>query len=77
MMWPFFNGFSGWWMIFPVIWMVIFWGGIIFLIVWGVTRLSKHSDYRGDTQPLEIARQRYAKGEITKDQFEQIKKDLA
>jgi putative membrane protein len=26
--------------------------------------------------PLEIAKERYAKGEITKEQYDQIKKDL-
>ena len=28
------------------------------------------------TSPLEIVRARYARGEITRDQFEQIKRDL-
>ncbi len=27
-------------------------------------------------EPFEIAKKRYAKGEITKDEFEQLKKDL-
>jgi putative membrane protein len=29
------------------------------------------------TDPLEIAKERYARGEINKEQFEQIKKDIA
>jgi putative membrane protein len=31
----------------------------------------------GSESPQEILKKRYAKGEITKDQFEQIKKDIA
>ena len=57
---------------------LIFWGSIIWLIVWAITRITRHnSTYDGGrTNALDIARERYAKGEITRDQFEQIKKDL-
>jgi putative membrane protein len=68
----------GWWMVFGGIWMIIFWGAIIALIVWGIRRLTRHgggSVNKGT--PVEIAKERYAKGEITKAQYEQIKKDLS
>ena len=65
----------GWWMVFGVILMILFWGGIIALVVWGINRISGHGS-GGSPTPLEIAKQRYARGEITKEQFEQIKKDL-
>jgi len=76
-MW-FMHDFGGWSMLFGGIWMLVFWGGIIALIVWGVTRLTRHDNntVRSST-PLDLAKERYARGEITKDQFEQIKKDLA
>jgi len=69
------NQGMGWWMIFGVLFMILFWGGIIALIVWGIKRLSGYGN-DGSPTPLEIAKQRYARGEITKEQFEQIKRDL-
>lgn len=71
----------GWWMVFGTILTILFWLGIFVIIAWVVARVAGLAD--PDTvpaakqKPLEIARERYAKGEITKDQFEQIKKDLA
>ena len=71
-------GGLGWGMMgLGIFWMVIFWGAIIALIVWGVRRFSCHNVYRtSPNSPLDIAKERYAKGEITKEQFEQLKKDL-
>ena len=75
MMWWNFNG-QGFG--FMALLMIVFWGGIITLIVWGITRLTRREiNYGAERKPPEIARERYAKGEITKEQFNQIKKDLA
>jgi putative membrane protein len=74
MMWYAYNG-MGWWMVFGVVLMILFWGGLIALAVWGIRRLIRH-DSIDKKEPLEIAKERYAKGEITKQQYEQIKKDL-
>jgi putative membrane protein len=65
----------GWWMIFGFIVFVLFWGGIIWLIVWGVRKLSNQR--ASGKSPLDIAKERYARGEISKDQFEQIRKDIS
>lgn len=75
--------FYGWnwgWMALGSILMLIFWGGIIALIVWAIIRFTRH-ETSGNTSssgrnPLDIAKERYARGEITKEQFEQIKRDL-
>lgn len=67
----------GWGMGLMMLIGLIFWGSVIWLIVWGITRLTKretHSSERRD--PLDIARERYARGEINKEQFDQIRKDL-
>jgi len=68
------NDSWGWWMVFGSIWMVIFWGAIIWLVIWGVGQATG-SGRRSD-DPLEIARRRYASGEITREQFEQLRHDL-
>jgi putative membrane protein len=64
----------GWWMI---VWMVVFWGGLIALIVWGIKKLTERGNSTPKRRPLDIAKERYAKGEISREEFEQIKKDLS
>ena len=68
-------------MFFGGSWMMIFWVVIIALIVWGIIALVKRGNSTSDTpqkrDPLDIAKERYAKGEISKEELEQIKKDLS
>jgi putative membrane protein len=65
-----------WFMGLGILCMVIFWAVVIGLIIWAVRRsVNRQSNSSGDSA-MDIARQRYAKGEITKEQFEQMKKDL-
>ena len=73
----FHDGFG--WMAFTGFWMVLFWGAIIALIVWVVIRLSRREDTTSGSKanPLDTAKERYAKGEISKKEFEQVKKDLS
>ena len=51
------------------------------LIVWGIVALAKHTPRvprtTGEKDALDIAKKRYARGKITKEQFDQIKKDLS
>jgi len=77
-MWFWGDGIGGWWMIFGAIWMILFWGGLILLIVWAVKKLSERGGGGGGAgkSALDIAKERYARGEITKEQFEALKKDL-
>ena len=60
--------------------MFFFWALIIGLFVWGLARMGRygrHMHHEYHTDALEIAKVRYAKGEIDKKEFEQIKKDLS
>jgi len=74
------NGFGGWGMGFGFIFMLLFWGlvilGVATLIRWLFTQSSPNRRSR-DKTPLEIVQERYARGEIDRDEYEQKKRDLA
>jgi len=55
--------------------MLLFWVVIIFGIVALVKWLIGTSSSMGH-RPLDILKARYAKGEITKEQFEQMRRDI-
>jgi len=74
-MWHLHEG-VGWWMVFGGVWMVVFWGGLIALIIWGVNRFTRRDDSSRKQNPLDLTKERYAKGEITREEFEKIRKDL-
>jgi putative membrane protein len=77
MMWHW-GGFGLGMIVFGFLGMILFWGAIVALIIWAIRRSPGHRTYDQNIRsPLDIARERYAKGEINKEQFEQIKKDLA
>ena len=69
----------GW---FGGIFMVVFWililVGLVFVIRWLLQATSKKGDYgqRG-SRAIDILKERYARGEIDKTQFEAMKRDLA
>ena len=76
MMWGIYGG-EWWWMLFGSIWMIIFWGAIIWLIVWGVRQFtSERREPSSRETPLEIAQKRLARGEITREGFEELKQAL-
>jgi len=79
MMGGFYGGGMGWiGMILGFIFFMLIIIGIIFRIIWAVKR-STHSEIEDKTgnKALEVLKERYAKGEITKEQYESMKKDLS
>jgi putative membrane protein len=71
------GGGWGWGMGFGWIFMILFWALIILGIVALAKWLFSASGSRGsDKRPLEILKERYARGEITREQYEQLRRDL-
>ena len=66
---------GGWWWLLMPIGMIIFWGGVIALVIWAVRQFSEGRG--GGGSAIEIARGRYARGEISREEFGQIRRDLA
>jgi putative membrane protein len=56
---------------------MVFWVLAITLMVVRFMRRGNEGGGAEKQTPLDIARERYAKGEITKEQYEQLKKDLS
>ncbi len=46
----------GWWMAFGWLWMVVFWGGLIALIVWGIKKLTERGSTTPKHDPLDVAK---------------------
>lgn len=62
---------------FGWIFMILFWGILIYLVVQGVNRWSLNGSGRSQLKTAEdILKERYAKGEISKDEYTRMKQDL-
>jgi putative membrane protein len=60
-----------------VMWIVIL--GIVGVVIWLIVRTQKQQGSRGWPQgesPLDIAKKRYARGEISREEYENLKRDL-
>ena len=82
---PMMGGGGGWWWVLIALFWLIVIAGVVLLVVWGIRQLNKAahgheapggSPYGqqpgGRDEACEIARVRYAKGEITREQYAEI-----
>jgi len=83
----FFGGMGGWGIFGPILSLLFTLGliiGFVILAVWAVRRLSSASagsasqirEHKSAQTPLEILNARYARGEITRDEYQDMKADL-
>ena len=73
MMW--WDGMGWGWMWFGGIFGIVLLVIIIFAVVWAIRRSTEHTGTGRDATG--ILRERYARGEITREEFERMKKDLS
>lgn len=67
MMW----GYGNW----GFIWMILFWAGVAFLVAWAVLRSDK-GEPGTRNRAIEILEERFARGELDKDEFEARRREL-
>ena len=68
-MWDMMYGTGFGW--FGVLLMIVFWIAIIWLIVWIIQQVTQNKE-----SPLEILEKRYAKGQLSKKEYLEMKKTL-
>jgi len=70
-------GLWGIWGVAMMLMMFVFWGVVISGIVVGMRWLARQGRESKSDAALEILRQRYARGDINKEEFEARKRDLS
>ena len=67
---------GGMWMFFHFLFWILIIIGAVLLIVWIVRQSGRYERGHGEEPPVDILRKRYARGEISKEEFERMKKDI-
>ncbi|HMQ29075.1 MAG TPA: hypothetical protein PKD53_00035 [Chloroflexaceae bacterium] len=56
--------------------MLLFWVGVLALVIWGVSNLFPTRQLTTETDAVEIVRQRFARGEISREEYLQVVETL-
>jgi putative membrane protein len=57
--------------------MAMFWIGVIMLIVWGLSNVLSTRQPRASIDPGEILKERFARGEISREEYTQAREVLS
>ena len=77
-------GFGWEWMFLGSLLMLLFWGGVIAFAVWAIRALTRSERDRDggrtfssqENAALEILKQRYARGEISREEYQSMRREL-
>lgn len=73
------GGGMGFWMVFNMLFWLLIIAGIIVFVVWAVNKAAgfgRRQEEESVPDILDILKRRYAAGEISREEFEEKKKDL-
>ncbi|MBI4715245.1 MAG: SHOCT domain-containing protein [Nitrospirae bacterium] len=70
------GGGMGLWMVFGLFLWILLIAGIVLFVVWLVQKTAGGGERRAEETALEILKKRYAKGEISKAEYEEKKRDI-
>ena len=68
----------GWWGILMLLFWALIIGGVVLLVLWLVRQARPPTVGPGPSgpRPLDILKERYARGEITREQYEEMRRNL-
>jgi putative membrane protein len=65
------------WMLLGVVFWIFIITCTVLLVMWIVGKSGRGKPVEGEDSAMEILNKRYARGEITKEQFDEMKKDIS
>lgn len=68
--------YSPWWGVLMLLFSALVIGGIVLIILWLVRRTPSGTAGADADRALQILRERYARGEITQEQYDQMRRAL-
>lgn len=69
------DGNMGFWMFFNMLFWILLLVGVVLLVVWAVQRMGG-GGLSSEESALDILKRRYARGEISKEEYEEKKRDI-
>ena len=70
------GGGMGIWTLFGMIFWIVLIVGVVLLVIWVIQRAAGGGTSKTGESALEILKKRYARGEISKEEFEEKKRDI-
>jgi len=71
------DGGMGIWMLFNMIFWILVIVGIVLLAVWIARMAGRGKRSKDEESSLDILKKRYVRGEITKEEYEENKRDIS